>query len=333
MPGTQHFSYFQTGKESVAGTSVAATRPWYNDGTGHIDIDDMLALHAGNRGTRTSLAYASSKGVLVKLGYKADPDMGVAYDELTWMGTQHKGGVTAVGAGADKTWTYAPSQTAANAQETFTIEYGDDTQEFESEYCFVTDWTIGASVDSMTQLSANWVGRQPTKSTKTALAANQAVRIPGDLWKIRFAASQAGIAGASDQANFLLDWEANFQTGLVPRFYQDGNKYFGQTVEAADMMATLTLHVESTALAVSEFYDKKRAQTVDFCQLKALGPSLGGSNYSAQIQLALLYTDVKPLANEDDGVNIYEVTAQTVIDPTWATSMNFVFVNSVATLT
>jgi hypothetical protein len=47
--------------------------------------------------------------------------------------------------------------------------------------------------------------------------------------------------------------------------------------------------VESTALAVSEFYDKWLAQTLDFIRLKATGPTLGASNYSAQIDLPVLY--------------------------------------------
>ena len=36
----------------------------------------MLALHGGNRGTRTNLAYATSKGMAVKLAYKSRPRHG-----------------------------------------------------------------------------------------------------------------------------------------------------------------------------------------------------------------------------------------------------------------
>ena len=98
------------------------------------------------------------------------------------------------------------------------------------------------------------------------------MRIPGYLWMPRFAATQAGLAGAQDTLNFLQDFSITHQTGLVPRYYQDGLAYFGQSVEALPQTATVTLHVEATALAVSEFYDKWAAQTVDFMQLKATGP-------------------------------------------------------------
>lgn len=331
-PGTQLLTYFQLGKETSAGTTVAATRQWYGQGSGETDVDHMLALHRGNRGTRTQLAYATSKGVAVKIAYKSDSDIGAAYDELPFIFGQLDGGNSAVGAGADKTWTIAPSQTGANAQESYTIEVGDDIQEFEFGYCQASDFTLSAAKDGMTELEINWFGRQPVKSTKTAVAANTAVRIPGYLWIPRWATAQSGLAGASDTLNFLQDWSVTHQTGLVPRFYQDGLAYFGQSVEALPQTATVTLHVESTAQAISQFYDKKAAQTVDFMQLKALGPTLGGSNYSVTLQYALLYTDVKQIASVEEGVNIWEITAETVIDPTWATNMSAVIVCALAAI-
>ena len=334
-PGTQIFTYLQMGKETTAGTLVAATRQWYGQGSGEIDIDDMLSMQRGNRGTRTQLVGAATRGVAVKLGYQSDPDIGAAYDELHYIYGQLDGGNTGVGAGADKVWTIAPSQTGANAQEAYTIEVGDDTQEFEFGYCQASDFTLSAAKDGMTQLGVNWFARQPVKSTKTAVAANTAVRIPGYLWAPKFATAQSGLAGASETLNFLQDFSVTYTTGLVPRFYQDGLAFFGQSVEALPMTATVTLHVESLALAVTEFYDKKRAQTVDFLQLgtSTRGPSLGSTNYGVTLQFALLWTDVKPIASVEDGVNIYEITGETVYDSTWTQSMTASITNSIATIT
>lgn len=332
-PGTQLFTYFQMGKESTAGTSVAATRKWYGQGSGETDMDHMLALHRGNRGTRTQLAYASTKGVAVNIAYSSDPEHGAAYDELPFVFSQLDGGNSPTGAGGDKTWTIAPSQTGANSQESYTIEVGDDIQEFEFAYCQARDFTIGASRDSMTDLSVNWFARQPVKSTKTAVSNNTSVRIPGYLWRPRFATAQSGLSGASDTLDFLVDWSATHQTGLVPRFYQDGLAYFGQSVEAKEQTATVTLHVESTATTISEFYDKKAAQTVDFLQLAATGPTLDGSNYAVTLQYALLWTDVKQIASADDGVNIWEVVGETVYDSSWATNFSATIVCALTSIT
>lgn len=332
MAGTQIFSLFQTGREATAGTAVAATRQWYPDGTGLINIDPMLSIHGGNRGVYNPEVYASTKGVAVDIPYRSNPEVGVAFDELPFVLNQVGGGTAGSGSSADKTWTWAAGGTAAMTPLSYTIEVGDDVQFWEFEYGQMESWTLSAAKDGMTQLEANYVARQPTKTTKTSLSPNTAVRITGKKWLIRFATAQSGLAGASDQSNFLVDWSWNVTTGLKRRFYQDGNAYFGQTVQTA-VSGEINLTVESTSTAVSQFYDKWYAQTVDFLQLKNIGPSLGTSNYLALMQAAVLYTDVKPIGSEDNGVNLYQITARTVYDSTWGQSMGGTAVCSIAALT
>lgn len=335
MPGTQIFTLLQTAREVTAGTAVAATRQWYPDGTGVINIDSMLAEHGGNRGVYNPLAYHTSQGVGVTLNYKSLQEMGVAWDELVFPLNQAGGGLTGSGASADKTWTWAAGGTAAMTPKTFTIEAGDDTQFFQFEYGMMSDFTLSASKDNLTQLEANYFARQSTKVTKTTLTPNTALRIPGLLWKPRFATAQSGLAGASDQSNLLVDWSWKVTTGLVPRKYQDGLTYFGQHAQTA-ISGEINLTVESTAVAVSQFYDKWNVggtPTLDFIQLKATGPTLGTTAYSATLQAAVNYTNVQPIGSEDNGVNLYSVTARTVYDSTWGQSMGGTIVCSIAALT
>jgi hypothetical protein len=111
----------------------------------------------------------------------------------------------------------------------------------------------------------------------------------------------------------------------------DGNAYGAQHVET-DIAATLNMTVESTALAVSEFYDKWAAQTLSFIRLKATGPTLGGTNYSAQIDLPVIYTKVQPIASADNGINLYKITASLAYDPTSTASINPILVCSLTAL-
>lgn len=333
MPGTQLFTYLQLGKESTAGTAVAAARMLYPDGTGLWGLDRMRTRHDGaNRGTRTNRTHVTQQGVVLNIPFKTAQDVGVAFDELIYPFCQIKGGVTGSGGAADKTWTFTPNQTSANSPESFTAEFGDDIQEYEAEYVQASDWTLSAGVDDLTQLEMNLFGRQSTKSTKTSVSANNGVKIPGYLWTIKFATAQSGLAGASVQSNFLTGFSLNVQTGLVRRKYQDGAAYFGQTVEAAPIIGTLDLQVESTATAVSQFYDKAAADTNDFVRLKATGPALGGSNYSAQIDLCVSYDDPEVIGAESDGVNLYNVKAHLMYDPTWANAIVGTIVNSLASI-
>lgn len=330
--GTQLFTFLNLGKESTSGTSVNATREWYPDGTSTFDPGVQQTELRGNRGTRANMIGTLEIGELASVNYKSHPSLGMAWDEFTYLGSQLDGGNSGVGAGDDKVWTIAPSMTAANTPESYTAEVGDQNQCWDLDYMQMTDWTISAGQRELTQLEWNAFARRATKSTATSVAANQAIRIPSYLWKIRFATAQSGLAGASDESGLLVDFSINHFTGLTPRFYLEGVKYFTQSAESQEQRAEITLHVESQGTATSEFYDKFRAGTNSFMQLKATGPALGGTNYSAQMQFAVAYTSVMPISSELDGVNLWEVKAKTVFDPTWGTYFAGLFTNSIATI-
>jgi Tfp pilus assembly protein PilX len=85
-------------------------------------------------------------------------------------------------------------------------------------------------------------------------------------------------------------------------------------------------------LAVSEFYDKAVADTMDFIRLKATGPVLGGSFYSAQIDMPVLYDIPEIISGESgaDGINLYKVNAHGADDTT--NGIIPVIVNSLAAL-
>jgi hypothetical protein len=330
MPGTQVFTYLNIGKETTRGTPVAPTRQFYAEGTGVLEEDAGLNFHEEeNAGVRTRIRRATQQTEDVVL--KARTASGVGYDDLVWPLSQLAGGKTGVGGGADKTWTFTPSMTAANVPEAYSIDVGDDTQNWRCQYSMMESWKLSAGLGQVTALEASIFAQRAIKTAKASPAINSAVKIPGDLWTVKFAGTLAGLPGASVQTNFLVDWELEVMTGLKWRHYMDGNLYGSQHVET-DIVATLSMTVESTALAVSEFYDKAKAQTLDFIRLKATGPTLGGSAYSAQIDLPVLYEVPKPIAAQDEGVNLYKVVARMAYDATSGTSIVPVIVNSLAAL-
>lgn len=329
MPGTQIFTYLNIGKETTRGTPVAPTRQMYAEGTGVLDVDPGLNFHEGeNSGvrTRTRRVTQTKEDVAIKPRIPS-----VSYDDLVWPISQLKGGLTGVGAGADKTWTWQPSQTAANVPEAYSVDVGDDTQNYRLQYAMMRSWKLASALDDVTSFEADCFAQRAIKTAKASPAINSAPKIPGDLWTVKFAATQAGLTGASVSLNFLIDWELEVQTGLKWRHYMDGNLYGAQHVET-DIAGTLTMTVESTALAVSEFYDKWLAQTLDFVRLKAQGPVLGGTFYSCQIDLPVLFAKVEPIGSEDEGINLYKVVANLAYDPTSAFSIQGVLVNSLAAL-
>lgn len=316
MPGVQVFTRFDVGKETVRGTPVAPTRKLYGECTGVLAPDFGLSFHEGeNSGRRIRARRATSLSEDVALKFKTKADGGIGYDDLVVPFSQLKGGASGVGGGADKVWTFTPSLTAANNPESYSVDVGDDVQAWRVQYGMMSRWKLSSALGQATMLEADWFGQRAVKSAPAAPAGNSAVKIPGDLWKIRFATTFAGLGAASDVLAFLVGWDLEVFTGLVWEHYMDGNPFGSQHVET-DIAGKLTLTVASTALAVSEIYDKAVAATMDFVQLKATGPVLGGSTYVAGFQTPILWEEPSIIDSDRKGVNLYKVVAHIADDGT-----------------
>jgi hypothetical protein len=325
MPGIQDFTYANFGVETVRGTPVAPTRQFYGEGTGVLEPDWGIDFHEGeNSGRRLKIRRATSKNEDVNLKLKSVS--GIGFDDLVVAGSFLAGGTAFTGAGADKSYAPIPSLTAANNPKSYSIDAGDDTQNWRVQYAMARKIKLSAALGGLTQLEYDLFGQRAVKVAKANPAVNNAIKIPAELWTIKFAATFAGLTGASVQSNFLQEWELDIDTGLLWDHSMDGNLYGSQHVET-DIAATLTMKAESTALAVSEWYDKAQAVTMDFIRLRAQGPALGGSFYSAQLDLPVLYEVPSIIESHKNGINLYKVVAHLADDgtnglaPTFVTSM------------
>jgi hypothetical protein len=171
--------------------------------------------------------------------------------------------------------------------------------------------------------------QKAVKGAKAVPAAVQPVKIPGELWTVKFAANIAGLGAASIQTNLLVAWDLAVDTGLTAEHYMDGTLNFGQHFET-DIAAIVNLTLESTAFTVSEFWDKAKAQTMDFMRLKAQGPVLGGTFYSVQLDMPVIWEIPKVQAADRDGVNLWTVAGHMAYDGT--NGIIPVVVNSLAAL-
>lgn len=314
MPGVQVFSYVNIAKETTRGTPVAPTRQLYPECVGVIVPSFGLNKHDGeNAGLRNRIRRVTSTSEDVAFAFRSVA--GVAFDELPIFFAMLNGTAAAVGAGADKTWTQTPSLTGANSPVAYTLDVGDDVQNWRLQYAMFRKIKLSIGLNGLTQVEVQGFAQRAIKTAKANPAANTAVKIPADLWAIKFAANFAGLGAAAVQTNFLLGAELDIDTGLKWRHYLDGNLYGSQHVET-DVAAKVTLKAESTALAISEFYDKAVAGTLSYIRLKATGAALGGSAYSSQLDLAVAYDVPAPIAEQDDGINVYNVTADLANDGT-----------------
>jgi hypothetical protein len=143
------------------------------DGTGVLDVDPHLNFHEGeNRGRRSNIARVTQMGEDVALAMRLG--QGVAYDDMVVPLSQLKGGMTGVGGAADKTWTATPSMTAANNPEAYSIDVGDDVQNWRVQYGMMSRFKLAASLLDVTTLDATWFGQRAVKTAAAAPANNVA---------------------------------------------------------------------------------------------------------------------------------------------------------------
>jgi len=236
MPGTRLFQYANIAPEATRGTPVPPTRQLYMDGSWN--EDHGLHFHEGeNRGIRTRSARVPTQTYEDVTFSLKDVD-GTSYDDLSYAFAVLNGTATGTGAGADKTWIQTPSMTGSNSPKAFTLDLGDDTQNWRLQYCMWQNIKIASAKSGLTSLQLDGFAQRSIKGAKAVPATNAGVKIPGDLWTVKFATTAAGLVGAAVVTNFLLDWELDINSGAIWRHYMDGNLYGAQHVET-DISFTL----------------------------------------------------------------------------------------------
>jgi hypothetical protein len=171
--GERVFSKTQLGIEGTHGTAVAADTLLAGAEVPNVAPDRIATFPEDNLGVRS----ASSRVRIDQ--YLAQNSISIPhcyYQALPMMLSMAiKGGITAVEnntSEGDYLWPHTPSQTGSNAQDSATIETGDDAQAFEVEYCMFERIRMGGAVNqgaesSPVKFEGDYFGRQVTPTSFT----------------------------------------------------------------------------------------------------------------------------------------------------------------------
>ena len=324
-------SGLQIGLEITPGTGVATTRELYPSSAGYLDPGIVWTRHEGvQRGTFSNITHATNTSNLPTIGYSTEPSHGLTFDDLPIILSQFKSGLTGTGPVAFA-WDTGKVGAATHTFDTYTFNAFDATQCYEIDYAFMTDFSISAGFDDLTQSSQSWVGQGIAKATVDTVVANNAVKIPSGLWAVKYAAAASGLAGATAYPITVRSWELAFQLPQHPRFYADGTKNFGQAVASRNLSGALTMTWDSNAAALA-MYDLAVAGTPAWFRFTAVGPALGGTTYIAgPIDVCVIFDPVTPMASESDGVMEYTMVGHLAYDATFTGSAQLAATCSLAT--
>lgn len=336
MAGGKWAQKLQMGKETTAGTAVAATTIWRGPASNlQTDNDVQMVEEEVGIAINTDRSYIPSLGA--SLSMAATP---ATFEQFPYL---LEAGVEAINTGSTgggSAWirTYDVGLTALKTIQSFTLESGDNQQAEEAEYCFVTDLTLSGEKKSSIMMSANWIGRQTTNASFTgALAVPTVEEILGA--GSLYIDGTGDTYGDSQVTQTLLGFSLNLTTGWRPKWFMDtGNLFFEYHYFDKDSFsAELELKYEhNTAVSTTEKAAFK-AQTPRLFRLEFPGTALttAGTDFSfktLRIDAVGKYTGWSAVESED-GNSIINATVKIGYNETIAEALEFVIVNENQTLT
>jgi len=307
--GIKRLQRIQFGKESVAGTAVAATTRWRGAGTMLDDqrkieeIEELMGIIDG----------ADRTAVVQLLGMITLADTPLTSDQLQYLLVMGAGGPTtgsADGAGSDKIYVTNFPTTAKPTTTPYTIQAGDDFEVEQMEYTVCTKITLKGAMGQTCKMGGTLLGRQVARlGGGFAAATIPAIgEFPTQSGKLYMDAI-GGTYGATQVSTTLIAWQVDIEFHWQPVFTMDGNLYFAYPSYTGQKISGQITYLNDTPAdgntgALVDF----RAQTPKLMRIDLTGGAVTtpGTTYSTRkclIDLPVKLLNPGPLG-DDNGNDI-----------------------------
>jgi hypothetical protein len=324
MAGELWRSVFQIGKETTAGTPVAATRKGYFSGDSVLKREREARLHKFQVARRTNQLAHTLGPVMVKGSLKQPLSANEAIELLL---ATINGGVTPTGAGTVKTWTFAPG----NTLDPLTLEWDDGARPWRASGVYGSKIKISGSVKDMTTVEADVMGLSMAQNALTGALAD---RVPTFIegWETTlYIDAFGGTAGTTAVNGTLVNWEVELDNKMEHEHFAQNSINAGViTVGEIDCKAKLTFRADP-AIALTEF-NNWDAQTKRLVQLK-FGDNVvisGGDKEFVKVNLPGAWSAVD-LGASNQNSRMYELSLDYVYDTTNAYGLQIICQNARAT--
>lgn len=278
MAGRRALRKIQLGRETTAGTLVAASTIWRGYGTildnrTVVRVSEDVGIIGGTTRTNTpmtgtGLAMDSVQATFEQFLHILEASVKTATPSQD-------------GAGTDYIYTYAAPTTSGNTIKTYTIEGGDDVQEEEFGYAFVKDWTLSGSGRNGWQMAANWQGRAVALSTFTGALSLPTVNNMNFGMTSLYQDAIGGTIGTTIKSNTLRSANIKYTSGIEAKDTADARLDFSFT-QGTTYTLTADLEFEHDTISVAQ-KALWRAETAVLLQIKIQGSTnfaTPGTTYS-----------------------------------------------------
>ena len=310
--------------EGTKGTDLTPTRILYpTSGEETRSVDSIAISPLRNSYRPTTLVYPGLDKTSLKL---SGP---VLYDEQAfWLSLAVKGGITGSGGGADKTWAFTPTA-ATDDVKSATLQYGwvGGPTLWKLNYCQVDKYTLhiekGKELTYDVEIASS---KAPTEIGAFTGALSDLVHVGAVGTGFNCSIDTTTIGSTLDPLVLSADWELDKNTTVTYPANATGTGLDIVRANPETWKLTLTrmygTNTERTAYI---------AKTERKIRLKVLGPSLGGSNYTFQLDCYGYIDDISWA--EVDGVTTEKITLLPLYDVTATSDYLISLVCSLGTIT
>ena len=289
MAGIVGGRFIQFGQEAVAAGTEADATVMYRGLATFTDETEVIF-------PEENVGYVSGldRTYIAKVGTVAEfEEHELTFEQvLYWLdaGVDHVAGA-ADGAGSDYIYTYAMPELATDTMTilTYTVEMGDNQQEYQATGCFVEEFTISGAPDEAVKISGNWRGRQLAKGTRTAGLSPTAVEA------VLFNKAKLYIGtGDTFGAQVTSTWvgfDLNVKTGWMYQSTGDGALY-PSLLKLTQPEVTCDFTFEHNASAVTE-YDAYLAQTHRKIRMEFSGSTFDTAGTAYSVKTIIIDLDGK----------------------------------------
>ncbi len=224
--GIKKFSRIQLGKETVAGTAVAATTRWRGSGAMLDDqrvieqIEEMIGI----------LNAADRDATVQQLGMWNIAETPCTPEQLPYLNAMGLGGPvtgSADGPGTGKIYQTTIPTTAKPTLVPHTLQGGDDFEVEQMEYCVAKQIKISGAMGQTARMSGQVLGRQVARlgGGFTAISVPAVSELPVQQGKVYLDAI-GGAYGTTQVSNVIIQFDVTIDVLIVPTFVMDGNLYY-----------------------------------------------------------------------------------------------------------
>lgn len=301
------FRKIQIGLETTRGTAVAADKIL----NGTLRVIPSITRHRP-QDERGSLAEYKRSVDIAKsstLRWEGDATYERIIDFLS-MGLVGSITPTSPGLGTVQRWTFTPSLTFGNDQDSYTFEYGDDTQVWEVAFVQMSNMELAIALDQVVTIRADLYGHMADKTTFTgSLTEDTLHEIIANDGKVYIDDSWANL-GTTQKASLVAGATLRFPTGLTPVKYLDGSLEFSSfSQQMRHFELDLDLIVSTDAITE---YDKWAAEHGDLRAVRLVFETTEEIEstfpYKMTIDMIGKYTSDPQLLDEREGESMFRLT-------------------------